>query len=224
MTAGGKSLVERLRWHHEHPVTGKMVLVNPDGPEAAGRIEQLEQELTDCDTANGGRIIEIAELKATIGRLEREKEEAQAKRDYHSKRSYAARKAAAANHEGIEHWKSRAEAAEFELSRLKAPLPDSRTTARDRAELREILAEAEKPLEVRDKWIERLLDDLDAATAQARSAVEALEPFADFGDVLLDEASTYRVMTTKGSAEIAPYDFRRAAAIRARRKGETGNG
>lgn len=34
-----KSLVERLGWHHEHPVTGKMELVNPDGPEAVAEIK-----------------------------------------------------------------------------------------------------------------------------------------------------------------------------------------
>lgn len=39
-----KTLVERLGWHHEHPVTGQLVLRNPDGPDAATRIEALEIE------------------------------------------------------------------------------------------------------------------------------------------------------------------------------------
>ena len=38
-------VVERLGWHHEHPVTGKMVLRNPDGPEAAAAITRLRTEL-----------------------------------------------------------------------------------------------------------------------------------------------------------------------------------
>ena len=44
MTTENKGLVERLGWHREHPVTGKMVLINPDGPEAATRIRELEAE------------------------------------------------------------------------------------------------------------------------------------------------------------------------------------
>jgi len=46
------ALLERLGYHSEHPVTGKLELTNPDGPEAAAlirsmqeRIERLEGEL-----------------------------------------------------------------------------------------------------------------------------------------------------------------------------------
>ena len=38
-------LVARLGSHHEHPVTGKMVLINPDGPAAADRIEAQAAEI-----------------------------------------------------------------------------------------------------------------------------------------------------------------------------------
>lgn len=37
------ALVERLGWHHEHPVTGKLVLKNPDGPEAASALTELQR-------------------------------------------------------------------------------------------------------------------------------------------------------------------------------------
>ena len=39
------ALVERLGYHHEHPVSGKMVLINPDGPKAADAITSLSQRL-----------------------------------------------------------------------------------------------------------------------------------------------------------------------------------
>lgn len=37
-------LIKRLFEHSEHPVTGTMVLTNPDGPAAADEIERLRAE------------------------------------------------------------------------------------------------------------------------------------------------------------------------------------
>ncbi len=45
MTDTAQTLVERLGFHHEHPVTGKLVLRNPDGPEAADLITRLTAEV-----------------------------------------------------------------------------------------------------------------------------------------------------------------------------------
>ena len=42
-------IVERLGYHHEHPVHGAMVLRNPDGPEAAAEIERLRAALRDIE-------------------------------------------------------------------------------------------------------------------------------------------------------------------------------
>ena len=39
------ALGDRLRWHKEHALTGKMVLANPDGPQAADAITALRAEL-----------------------------------------------------------------------------------------------------------------------------------------------------------------------------------
>jgi hypothetical protein len=45
MTREDEELVKRLGYHHEHPViSGKMVLINPDGPEAAARLTTLAEE------------------------------------------------------------------------------------------------------------------------------------------------------------------------------------
>lgn len=38
-------LIKKLFEHSEHPVTGKMVLTNPDGPAAADEIERLRGAL-----------------------------------------------------------------------------------------------------------------------------------------------------------------------------------
>jgi len=37
-------IMERLHFYSEHPMTGKMVLTNPDGPDAADEIERLRAE------------------------------------------------------------------------------------------------------------------------------------------------------------------------------------
>ncbi|MEY4932314.1 MAG: hypothetical protein RLZZ403_634, partial [Pseudomonadota bacterium] len=37
-------IAERLGYHREHPITGKLVLTNPDGPEAAAEIVRLRAE------------------------------------------------------------------------------------------------------------------------------------------------------------------------------------
>lgn len=42
-------IVERLGYHHEHPVHGAMVLRNPDGPEAAAEIERLRAALREIE-------------------------------------------------------------------------------------------------------------------------------------------------------------------------------
>ena len=39
------ALVERLGYHSEHPVTGKLVLTNPDGPDAASAIKAQAAEI-----------------------------------------------------------------------------------------------------------------------------------------------------------------------------------
>jgi len=41
-------IVERLGWHHEHPVTGALVLRNHDGPEAASTIATLRKQLENA--------------------------------------------------------------------------------------------------------------------------------------------------------------------------------
>lgn len=41
-------IVERLGWHHEHPVTGALVLRNHDGPEAADTIATLRKQLENA--------------------------------------------------------------------------------------------------------------------------------------------------------------------------------
>jgi hypothetical protein len=43
-----RALIECAGWHHEHPVTGKMALINPDGPAFAATLEAL---LAERDTA-----------------------------------------------------------------------------------------------------------------------------------------------------------------------------
>lgn len=67
----------------------------------------------------------------------------------------------------------RAEAAEAALTRLKAPLPNSRTTAEERVAIR-TAAEADNTYED-NATVLRLLDDLDAYAAQARSAKKEAE-------------------------------------------------
>lgn len=42
---GARDIVERLGWHHEHPVTGELVLRNHDGPEAANEIASLRANI-----------------------------------------------------------------------------------------------------------------------------------------------------------------------------------
>ena len=49
MPADYEELVKRLGYHHEHPVTGKMVLINPDGPKAATAISELLAERDELD-------------------------------------------------------------------------------------------------------------------------------------------------------------------------------
>lgn len=41
-------LIKRLFEHSEHPVTGTMVLTNPDGPAAADEIERLRALVRDA--------------------------------------------------------------------------------------------------------------------------------------------------------------------------------
>jgi hypothetical protein len=41
MTKDVEDLISRLGYHSEHPVTGKLVLTNPDGPEAASALSSL---------------------------------------------------------------------------------------------------------------------------------------------------------------------------------------
>lgn len=48
LTGDVAELVERLGWHHEHPITGKLILINPDGPEAAAKLTELAAEVGDC--------------------------------------------------------------------------------------------------------------------------------------------------------------------------------
>ena len=57
-------IVTRLGYHHEHPVTGVLVLRNPDGPEAATLLTEMAEALVlflgygcpvcsgDCGSAN----------------------------------------------------------------------------------------------------------------------------------------------------------------------------
>lgn len=40
-----KDIVERLRWHREHPLRGRLELANPDGEEAADTITALRAEV-----------------------------------------------------------------------------------------------------------------------------------------------------------------------------------
>lgn len=54
-------LLARLRETYESVVTGNDVLRNPDGPEAAARIEQLEAALRDIAT---GQAIELPYIQA----------------------------------------------------------------------------------------------------------------------------------------------------------------
>lgn len=144
-----------------------------------------------------------------------------------------------------------------ELTRLKAPLPDSRTTAEEKEKLRALLAAFwhdydndsmcrdcadedgrcpnkhtpcnpyEALVEAFPRLAECLLDDLDAATARERVAVEALKPFAlvaenDIGESE-DDADVFRPImgTVNYAPKLTVGDLRRAASIRARRKGET---
>lgn len=51
-------LVEELGWHHEHPVTGKMVLINPDGPRIAAALQAQAQQIADL-TAENARLREL---------------------------------------------------------------------------------------------------------------------------------------------------------------------
>ena len=44
MTNNPADLVKRLGRHSEHPVTGRLVLTNPNGPEAATLITRLQSE------------------------------------------------------------------------------------------------------------------------------------------------------------------------------------
>jgi len=42
-------IVERLGYHHEHPVHGRLVLINPDGPKAAAEINRLTAEVAEYE-------------------------------------------------------------------------------------------------------------------------------------------------------------------------------
>lgn len=44
------ALVKRLTWHREHPVTGKLVYANEDGPDAAAAIAALRAQLAEART------------------------------------------------------------------------------------------------------------------------------------------------------------------------------
>ena len=46
-------IVERLGYHREHPVTGQLVLANPDGPDAASTITALREEVERLTEARG---------------------------------------------------------------------------------------------------------------------------------------------------------------------------
>lgn len=212
MTAESKSLVERLGWHHEHPVTGKMVLVNPDGPEAAAEIDML-RNLVDERTNDAAKEWERAE------RLEREKEEAARENiDMMWQRRRADERAEAAEQlaeERLEH----IAALESELTRLKSPMEGAKTTAEELVAFRERLTKSPGWLSGEDSL--RLLDDLDHATAQARSAADADRVM----DQLYALVKRYREDTPLGhqphmiSAEVEKV-LKQADAIRARRKGK----
>ena len=62
-------LVERLGYHHEHPVSGKMVLINPDGPKAADALTSLSQRLA------------VAEARLAV--VEAERDEAKERHSAH---------------------------------------------------------------------------------------------------------------------------------------------
>ena len=66
------TLVERLSYHHEDQVTGKLVLRNPDGPEAATRIAELERQLAEAREAvsMGGAIQAYRTARALSGKGE----------------------------------------------------------------------------------------------------------------------------------------------------------
>ena len=64
-------IVEKLRWHREHPVTGQMVLANLDGPEAAAEIERLRAALREIAglgviIASDMAIIALREARAAL--------------------------------------------------------------------------------------------------------------------------------------------------------------
>lgn len=212
MTAPGKSLVERA---------------------IAGEIKRLERELAEevvkwnqqmvAKAAEGNNLEGYRELGAKLAAVE-----------------------------------ARAEAAESELARLKAPLEGATVSAEEISCVRAYIArpELDRPEEF-DRVVERMADDLDAATAQARSAEEQTKMLAELVDIeaaraakAADAARAFDpsdefVRPENYEEVLYSQDFidamsalteRRAytkqacamliaeQSIRARRKGETGNG
>lgn len=136
----------------------------------------------------------------------------------------------------------RAEAAEARLATLLAPSEGDKTTAEERANARRIISDV---LKVQTPTVApkheglvhiRLLDDLDHATAQARSAVDAARAF-DPGDEFIRPENYEEVLYSQDFIDAMSALTERKAytkqacamliaeqSIRARRKGETGNG
>jgi hypothetical protein len=67
-------IVERLGYHREHQVTGRLVLANPDGPEAADEIVRLRAERDEQRSLANGRM-------AALIAAEEERAAAEAERD-----------------------------------------------------------------------------------------------------------------------------------------------
>lgn len=61
------AVIERLGWHQEHPMTGKLVLINPDGPKAAAALSAMLEE-RDKAREYGGQA-RIRENKAEDARI-----------------------------------------------------------------------------------------------------------------------------------------------------------
>jgi hypothetical protein len=59
-------LVKRLHWHSECPATGKLRLSNPDGPEAADRIEAMQAALAQAEAERDAAYERAAEVAANF--------------------------------------------------------------------------------------------------------------------------------------------------------------